>query len=188
MKVQIVPIADLSTLQTLLLQQVGAVRGRVQVVEAGFNTDWGPLLLGIDQDENRLVVFLTAVTQDENLLSRLIGVYGWALKNQPLLSRLYAKPESGGTRLPRMIAVAPGFPKSVQEGLGYLNFGVELYLYRGLEIEGEPRILLEPVAGPPAGFSPEKEGNPAPSFIKPAPLSDAEIRFFETRRSPGPMA
>ena len=89
MKIRVIPIYNSTILQHLVIQQIGLIEGQVQVIEVGVNTEWGPIILGCDQDR-RLVVLLLDVIRDENLLSRLIGVYRWIMRVMPLASRYYA--------------------------------------------------------------------------------------------------
>ena len=178
MKIRVIPIDDSTILQHLVIQQIGLIEGQVQVIEIGINTEWGPIILGCDQDR-RLVVLLLDVIRDENLLPRLIGVYRWITRVMPLVSRFYTQRRLDGTKVPRIVSLAPGFSQTVQDNLVYLAFKVEPYTYRGVDINGEFGILLQSL-GPQAkrsGLAAESEHSDA--LLNASHLTEAEIRFFE---------
>ena len=178
MKIRVISIDDSTILQHLVIQQMGLIDGQVQVIEISINTEWGPIILGCDQDR-RLVVLLLDVTRDENLLPRLIGVYRWITRVMPLVSRFYAQRRLDGTKVPRIVSLAPGFSQTVQDSLDYLAFMVEPYAYRGVDINGEFGILLQSL-GPQAKRSgPAAVSEHADALLNASHLTEAEIRFFE---------
>jgi hypothetical protein len=183
-KFRAIPIEDSSLLQELVIQQIDSIEGQVEVLEIGINTEWGPLILGVDR-EGRLVLLLVNVIQEDALLSRLIGIYNWISRNMPLIGRFYEKRGLDSTRNTRMIAISPGFSQAIRDGLTYLAFMVELYVYRGLEINGERGILLEPLGSsiPRLATStqpaPVKVSDPSQELSKAFHLTDAEIRFLK---------
>ncbi len=182
MKLRIIPIKDLSVLQELVLQQTGAIEGEVQVIDSGINTDWGPLTLGLDA-KGCLVVLLIGVEQKENLLSRLIGIYGWASQSLPLLSRCYAELGLDGAKLPRVVVIAPGFSRAVIDGFSYLVFTVEPFRYRVIEINRSRSLLLEPLQCQVLMPHGEKESDNAEALLNASQLTGAELRFFGEDRN-----
>lgn len=194
MKLRVIPIRDASLLQELVLQQLDAVSGQVQILEISLDTDWGPITLGLDRG-GQLVGLIANVDEEKALLSQLIGVHRWILINMPLLSRFYAKMGLDNTRNPRIIAIAPEFSRDTKESLAYLAFPVELYVFKGLEIEGERRVLLEEVLNPLGsniGWAPEPRPVEASDteqiFLRASHLSEAEVRFLKGSHSSGPTA
>lgn len=178
MKIRVIPIADSTILQHLVIQQIGLVEGQVRVLEVGINTEWGLIILGCDQ-ERRLVVLLLDVTRDENLLPRLIGVYAWITRVMPLVSRFYARGRLDGTKVPRIVSIAPEFSRTVQDSLVYLAFRVEPYTYRGVDINGEFGILLQSLGPQAKKSAPAAEPEHSNALLKASHLTEAEIRFFE---------
>ncbi len=129
-------------LQELVVQRMGVIEGHVQILGIGINTEWGRVMIGRDL-KGRPVVLLLNVIRDKGLLLSVIGLYAWIKGIMPLLSGFYTKEGLDATRAPRIIVIAPGYSKAVVEGIKYLAFEVELYLYRAAEIEGELSIVLE---------------------------------------------
>ena len=187
MKLRVVPINDASNLQELVLRQIDLIDGEIQILEIGVNTEWGPVILALDQ-EGRLVILVSTIIQEDFLLSRFIGLYGWVSKNMGLLSRFYSKRGLDSTRSPRVISVSPGYSNTIREGISFLTFTVELYTWRGLEVNGERTVLLERLGGPAS--SPKlAEGYEPPSvLLKASQLSDAEIRYFKQSNSSAPSS
>ena len=186
MKIRIVPVEDLSILQDLVMNHLDAIAGQVRVLETDIQTESGPVILGLDS-ERRLVVLVMALLKEEDLLSRLMGVYGWVIQNLSLLCRFYAKRGLDGTRDPRIMVIAPWFPQTILNGLAHLSFNVELYLYRGLEVNGERALLLEAIAGPvpaPEVEVPTEQTTPQ-DFLKATELTEEEMRFFQESRPSG---
>lgn len=177
MKLRIVPITDLSVLQELVLQQMSVIEGQVQVIDIGITTDWGPLMLALDQ-KGRLVVVLISAQQEENLLSRLIGIYGWSSQNLPLLSRCYDERGLDGAKLPRVVVIAPEFSRAVMDGLSCLVFTVEPFRYRVIEINSGRSLLLEPLECQVLMPNCEKESDNSQALLKASHLTGAELRFF----------
>lgn len=178
MKIRVIPIDDSTILQHLVIQQIGLIEGQVQVIEIGINTEWGPIILGCDQ-ERSLVVLLLDVIRDENLLPRLIGVYAWITRVMPLVGRFYAQRRLDGTKAPRIVSIAPGFSQTVQDSLVYLAFMVEPYTYRGVDINGEFGILLQSLRPQVKRSGSAAESEHADTILNASHLTEAEIRFFE---------
>ena len=189
MKLRVVPIEDLSILHDLVLKQSEAMVGHVRMLETGINTGSGPVTLALDR-EGRLVVLVMSLIQEESLLSRLVGVYGWVLQNLSLLTRFYAKRGLDDARAPRIIAIAPEFPQVLLDALSHLAFSVELYQYRGLEIDGERALLLEPLGGHVLKPVPAKPivQESSDDFLKATHLTEAEVQFFQEGRPSGSAA
>src|SRR3989304_7409865 len=189
MKLRGVPIEDLSILHDLVLKQSEAMVGHVRMLETGINTGSGPVTLALDR-EGRLVVLVMSLIQEESLLSRLVRVYGWVLQNLSLLTRFYAKRGLDDARVPRIIAIAPEFPQVLLDALSHLAFSVELYQYRGLEIDGERALLLEPLGGHVLKPVPAKPivQESSDDFLTATPLTEAEGQFFQEGRPSGSAA
>jgi hypothetical protein len=183
-KFRAIPIEDSFVLQELVIQQIDSIEGQVEVLEIGINTEWGPVILGVDQ-EGRLVLLVINVIQEDALLSQLIGIYGWISRNMPLISRFYDKRGLDSTRNARVIAISPEFSQVIRDGLACLAFMVELYIYRGLEINGERGILLEPLGSSipklatPSTPVPVKVSDTSQELSKAFHLTDSEIRFLK---------
>lgn len=175
MKLRLAPIQDALVLQELTLQQLDGIDGQLQVIETGIKTEWGSLAFCLDQ-KGRLVVLLVDATQDDALLSRLIGIYGWVSKNIPLFNRYYAKRGLNGNKAPKMIVTAPNFSRSVEDGLAYLAFSVEPYRQQCIEANGERSLLFEALR---AHAVETHESERAQTILKAADLTVDEIQFFE---------
>jgi len=141
-KLRWVTLHHSAMLQELVVQRMGHIEGHVQILGIGINTEWGRVMIGRDLI-GRPVVLLLNVIRDKGLLLSVIGLYAWIKGIMPLLSGFYTKEGLDATRVPRIIVIAPGYSKAVVEGIEYLAFEVELYLYRAVEIEGELSIVLE---------------------------------------------
>lgn len=178
MKLEMVAIHDSAMLNELVVQQISFIDGQVQVVEICINTEWGSIILACDR-EARLVVLLLDVVQDEGLLSRLIGVSTWITRSMPLLCRLYDKRKLDSTRTPRIIAIAPGFSEAVVNGLSRLAFPVELYRYRGIEVNDERTVLIEPLRSQIQNSVLVGGSNHPEALSKASHLTEAEVRFFD---------
>ncbi|MFQ5542291.1 MAG: hypothetical protein ACE5E2_05630 [Candidatus Binatia bacterium] len=178
MKLQVFPIGDPTVLQQLVIQQIDLIEGQVQVIEVSIATEWGMIALGFDR-ERRLVVLHSDVIPDENLLPRLIGVYTWITRILPLVSRLYAQRGLDGSKVPRIVTIAPGFSETVQEGLAYLSFSVEPYTYQGVAISGERGIVLQSLRPQVQKTEAAAEPERSEVFLNTPHLTEAEVRFFE---------
>jgi len=180
MKLRMISIRDPALLQELVIQQIDLIEGQVQVMEVGIYTEWGQVIIGQDK-KGRLVALLLDLIQDETLLLRLIEVYAWIRRIMPLLSRFYAKRGLDSTRAPRIIVVAPGYSVAVADGIEYLTFGVELYIYRGIEINGQRSTLLEPVVEPQVQKSKRqiKGQDPSEVLLMASRLTEAEVRSLK---------
>lgn len=189
MRLRVIPIEDLSILSDLVLKQSEAIVGHVRMLETGINTESGPVTLALDR-EGRLVILVMSVIQEESLLSRLAGVYGWVLQNLSLLTRFYAKRGLDSARVPRIIAIAPEFPQAVMDGIAHLVFTVELYRYRGLEVNGERGLLLEPLGGHVPELAEVKPiaQEAAEDLLKATELTEAEVQFFQESHPSGSAA
>jgi hypothetical protein len=178
MRFRLVPIDERGILQDLVARQINGIQGGIRVFEKEAPADSGPVIVGIDSD-GRPVFVWPILNRGEEILSRLILLYGWVLRSMPLLAKFYEREGWSRASAPRIIAVAPEFSRNSLDGASHLSFSVEFYLWRGLEINGEVNVLLEPVGGHP---SPE----PVPVIARPnnglagiSRLTDEEIRFFE---------
>lgn len=189
MKVRVILIENLLILQELVLNQLEAIPGQIRVLETDIQTESGPVILGLDR-EGRLAVLTMSLVQEEDLLSRLVGIYGWVLQNLSVLSRFYAKRGLDSTRVPRIIAIAPEFPQAVMDGIAHLAFTVELYRYRGLEVNGERALLLEPLAGqvPEPDTAKPMAQESSEDFLQAAHLTEAEVQFFQESHPSGSAA
>jgi hypothetical protein len=189
MKIRIVPVEDLSILQELVISHLDAVPGQVRVLETDIHTEAGPVILGLDH-ERRLVVLVLSLIKEDDLLSRVLGIYGWVLQNLSLISRFYAKRGLDGTRDPRIMVIAPGYLQTVLNGLPHLSVSLELYLYRGLEVNGEKALLLEAFGGsiPEPEVEAPAEPKTTRDFLKATELTEEEIRFFQESRPSGSAA
>jgi hypothetical protein len=177
-KLQVVPIDDPTVLQQLVVQQIDLIEGQVQVIEVSITTEWGLIALGCDR-ERRLVVLHSDVIRDENLLHCLIGVYTWIKRVLPFVSRFYAQRGLDGSKVPRIVAIAPGFSETVQESLAYLSFSVEPYTYQGVAISGERGIVLQSLRPQVQKPKPVTEPERSEVFLNTSHLTEAEVRFFE---------
>ncbi|MEE8074976.1 MAG: hypothetical protein V3T60_05060 [Candidatus Binatia bacterium] len=178
MKLQVIPIDDSTVLQQLVIQQIDLIEGHVRVVEGSITTEWGLITLGCDR-EHRLVVLLLDVIRDENLLPRLIGVYSWITRVMPLVGRFFAQEELDSTKVPRIVSIAPGYSKIVQDSLAYLAFMVEPYTYQGVGIKGERGIVLQSPGSQVQRSGPAADLKRSEVFLNTLHLTEAEVQFFE---------
>ena len=185
MKLRTAEIRELSVLQALIRNQAECIQGEVRILEKEIPTDYGPVMLGMD-GEGRPVIIVASLGQEDGVLSRLIGIYRWTHQSMPLLIRFCAKGWLDGSKVPRVIAIISGYSRSVQEGIGLLAFSVEAYIWRGLEINGELNVLLEPIED--LGVKrPEPWSSEEPlGLLETSRLSEAELKFFERGFSPSP--
>jgi len=187
LKLKLISIHDASVVQDLIIQQIDSIGGQIQILETGIETPWGQVILGMDNTK-QLVLFMINMTDEENLVSRLIGVNRWLMGNMPLLGRIYAKQGLDRLMSPRFVIVSPSFSPSIRDNLSCLIFPVEPYVYRGLEVDGQRTVLLEPVGLSATALKHEMKPETVPSALKAAQLSDAEVNFFRENHSPGPTA
>jgi hypothetical protein len=177
-KLQVIPIDDSTVLQQLVVQQIDLIEGHVRVIEGSITTEWGLITLGYDR-EHRLVVLILDATRDENLLTRLIGVYSWITRVMPLVGRFFAEGELDSTKVPRMVSIAPGYSKTLQDSLAYLAFIVEPYTYQGVGIKGERGIMLQSLVPQMQRSGPATELKRSEVLLSTSRLTAAEVQFFE---------
>ena len=178
MKISRVPLQELSLLQDLIRAHVETAEDRVRILEKVIPTEWGSIMLGIDH-QGRPVIILPCLNRESNLLSQLIGVYGWLSRSMPLLTRFCAKGWLDGAKVPRVMVLAPGYSSTVLDGFALLSFTVEAYQWRALEISGELNLYIEPIGQVSLPQSsdavPVKSEKPLDAFR----LTDAELQFFQ---------
>jgi len=174
-KLQLSPIRDALVLQDLTLQHLDSIDEGLQAIETGVKTEWGLLVFALDR-EGRLVILLIDAAQDDALLSRLIGIYGWVSRTVPLLNRYYAKRGLNGRKVPKVVVIAPDFSRTVEDGLAYLSFQVDAYRQRCIEINGERSLLIECLQTQGVETNGSEK---ARTLLKAADLTAAEIQFFE---------
>jgi hypothetical protein len=177
-KFRLVPIDELGILRDLVARQINGLRGGIRVLEKETPAESDPVIVGIDA-EGRPAFVWTFLNRDEGLLSRLIALYGWILRSMPLLSKFYEREGWSRAKLPRIIAVGPAYSQNALDGAAHLSFSVEFYLWRGLEIDGEINVLLEPVDGNPEKETEPVQARPGNGLSGISRLTDEEIRFFE---------
>lgn len=178
MKFRLVNINEYAVLRDLVRAQAEVIAGQVRILEKEIPTEWGPVMLGMDA-EGRPVILLLFMGKEEEVLPRLIGVYRWTVRSMPLLIRFCAKGWLDTSKIPRFVVIVPGPARPVQESLGLLVFTTEAYSWRGVEIDGELSVLLEPTTDPSARLFATLTGDPASTMLQVARLTEAEAQFFE---------
>lgn len=185
MKLRCTSISDATLLQDLVLQEIESIERDVKIFETGLDTAWGLVSLGLDPG-GRLVILLILGAEGEtsekgrqdDQVSRLIGIYRWIMGMMPFLSRSYAGRGLDGTRHPRVLVIAPDDSRTFIEALGYLRFKVDCYRYQGIEVQGEPSLILIP--SPPRSHATAlKNTAVSKSLLKSTELSGEEVHFFE---------
>lgn len=181
MKLQTVSLQDAVLLQKMILNQLDVFTGRVELLEQGVNSECGPLCLGIDQ-EKRFVVLLSSLHEEDAILVKALGQLSWVVRHQPLLARLYSQRGVAPSKTPRVILISPSFSKAMHEAVAYVDFDLELYQYRVLELNHERVLLFDRILIPGRTVPSVQSSLPAtapPDPSRSVELTEAEKRFFE---------
>ncbi len=183
MKIQPFTIETQDQLVDLLLAYLDAVPGNLKLLEKELQTDYGSVALALDQD-GRLVVLLPSLAQDDSALVRILATRGWLKRHRHLFERLFQKKGSELSDEIRLLLLAPGFSREMEDAVKGTQLNVELYRFRALVVNRQAALFLDPLFhSEPREVVPSKKEKPPGNRVPPpetggVTLSAAEKSFF----------
>lgn len=178
-----ISIQDRSALEKLILSNLGALSGEIEILESGLMSEHGLVCLAVDKNR-RCLLLSFSTEEDDSLLVRALGQLSWIAEHRPLLTRVFCSTGVDFEQCPKIILISPAFSKALLEAPAYLNIDVNLYRFRALKSDREQAILFEAV--PPISRKPAFSFEPAPAYDRPGDssksvqLTEMERRFFES--------
>ena len=184
MRIRAIPIREPAIFERLVLEQIDSIEDKIEILERGIDTQWGPLTLALDSSR-RLVMIVVSSVQQEDLISRLMSIHRWLSSSLPLINRFYGKKGLDFSKGIRALALSQSFSAAVLEGQNSFNFPVEFYRCRGIDVNGDQGVMIElyqdqPVVSSPSDIVRPEVGHPN--------LTEAEMRFFEQTQPSSPSA
>lgn len=187
MKIQPLAFETQDQLVDLLINYLDALPGHLRLLEKELQTDYGSVALALDQG-GRLVVLLASLEQDDSALVRVLATRGWLKRHRHLFERLFQKKGSELSSEIRLLLIAPGFSREMEDAVKGTQLDVELYRFRALNVDRQVALLLDPVfhSEPRPRVSPKTKKLPGIRNTPRGPspgtggvtLSDEEKRYF----------
>jgi hypothetical protein len=173
-------VEDKALLASLVSSSTEFASSGIRVVDEGWHLDDGTAidLIGIDGDQ-RLVGVLLRTEEDDTLLSDALNLFDWFLAHGAVVEKMVRPHQVNLRRLPRIVVIAPSFPKRATRILSYLSpqVHVELLTYLCLRVNEETMLLLEQEEGPgPKHWLP---GPNAPTFSSEIDEEEAKLTMEE---------
>ncbi len=144
-------VEDKALLASLVSSSTEFASSGITVVDECWHLDDGTAvdLIGIDRDQ-RLVGVLLGTEEDDTLLIDALNLFDWFLAHGAVVEKMVRPHHVNLRRLPRIVVIAPTFPKRAMRILSYLSpqVHVELLTYLCLRVNEETILLLEQKEGP----------------------------------------